>query len=749
MKSRTLIVSSLLLCSMASGCLEGGEQTDSAEQGIGDLWSSHQELNRTIEELSRVISDLNKTNQDQMENYTMLISAIQLEFMLIEQSLERLSLDFANESELNNQSYQSLRDSISEIELLVSNASTAIIELRLSMEEVNWAYMDLGGIDLENAHLSGANLRYANLAGANLRNSNLTNADLRFADLTGADMSGATLIGAAMDGTISRGLRAIDVQCPRTLPAGVDCKLDMLIGEYLRIDGVDLSYENLTNFNFTNMSITDANLSNSNLHQSVLVNTTLDWSNLSGSNLSGVNLSTSSLIGVRAANLHSCPESVPLDWQCKSGFGPGQDRVVLIGPTANLSHVSIVSSDLSDTHLEWANFSGATISESNFSLASASYADFSGATISESDFSLAHASNADFSGAAVDNSDFANSTIQTASFSGSTISESDFSLAHAINADFSGSTISDSSFRYSYIYNSDFSESEGSGIIFSGVYGWNSDFSNSRYWYADFTNSSMKRTDFSSDPNSTQGEGLLGSNFTNSDLSYSDLSYGYNLGLVLVGANLEGADLIYSDLIVSNFTDAILDEASLVGSRMWYSDFSGASLVGTDLSLSELTNANLSSASLWEVRTMNVICPSSLPNHWECRNTHDSFFSLFGPGVDFSSEFGYGQINMSGWNLTHLNLSYSNFQSLLQIGTNFSHSNVAFADFYGSIWCDEDNQNSYGFCNLEVQGDVEDAFFNGTNWYNTRCPLGHYSQNYGLETAQDFICNQGVGGNPW
>ena len=689
MKSRSLIVSSLLLCSMASGCLEGGEQTDSAEQGIGDLWSSHQELNRTIEELSRVISDLNKTNQDQMENYTMLISAIQLEFMLIEQSLERLSLDFANESELNNQSYQSLRDSISEIELLVSNASTAIIVLRLSMEEVNWAYMDLGGIDLENAHLSGANLRYANLAGANLRNSNLTNADLRFADLTGADMSGATLIGAAMDGTISRGLRAIDVQCPRTLPAGVDCKLDMLIGEYLRIDGVDLSYENLTNFNFTNMSITDANLSNSNLHQSVLVNTTLDWSNLSGSNLSGVNLSTSSLIGVRAANLHSCPESVPLDWQCKSGFGPGQDRVVLIGPTANLSHVSIVSSDLSDTHLEWANFSGATISESHFSLASASYADFSGAAISES------------------------------------------------------------SFRYSNIHGSDFSESEGSGIIFSGVYGWNSDFSNSRYWYADFTNSSMKRTDFSSDPNSTQGEGLLGSNFTNSDLSYSDLSYGYNLGLVLVGANLEGADLIYSDLIVSNFTDAILDEASLVGSRMWYSDFSGASLVGTDLSLSELTNANLSSAFLWEVRTMNVICPSSLPNHWECRNTHDSFFSLFGPGVDFSSEFGYGQINMSGWNLTHLNLSYSNFQSLLQIGTNFSHSNVAFADFYGSIWCDEDNQNSYGFCNLEVQGDVEDAFFNGTNWYNTRCPLGHYSQNYGLETAQDFICNQGVGGNPW
>ena len=689
MKSRTLIVSSLLLCSMASGCLEGGEQTDSAEQGIGDLWSSHQELNRTIEELSRVISDLNKTNQDQMENYTMLISAIQLEFMLIEQSLERLSLDFANESELNNQSYQSLRDSISEIELLVSNASTAIIELRLSMEEVNWAYMDLGGIDLENAHLSGANLRYANLAGANLRNSNLTNADLRFADLTGADMSGATLIGAAMDGTISRGLRAIDVQCPRTLPAGVDCKLDMLIGEYLRIDGVDLSYENLTNFNFTNMSITDANLSNSNLHQSVLVNTTLDWSNLSGSNLSGVNLSTSSLIGVRAANLHSCPESVPLDWQCKSGFGPGQDRVVLIGPTANLSHVSIVSSDLSDTHLEWANFSGATISES------------------------------------------------------------DFSLAHASDADFSGAAISESSFRYSNIHGSDFSESEGSGIIFSGVYGWNSDFSNSRYWYADFTNSSMKRTDFSSDPNSTQGEGLLGSNFTNSDLSYSDLSYGYNLGLVLVGANLEGADLIYSDLIVSNFTDAILDEASLVGSRMWYSDFSGASLVGTDLSLSELTNANLSSAFLWEVRTMNVICPSSLPNHWECRNTHDSFFSLFGPGVDFSSEFGYGQINMSGWNLTHLNLSYSNFQSLLQIGTNFSHSNVAFADFYGSIWCDEDNQNSHGFCNLEVQGDVEDAFFNGTNWYNTRCPLGHYSQNYGLETAQDFICNQGVGGNPW
>ena len=94
MASRGLLVSFILLCSMISGCLEGGESIDSTDQELDNLWASHEELNKTIEEMSRIISNLNKTNQDQMENYTILISTIQIEFESIEQSLARLSIDY-------------------------------------------------------------------------------------------------------------------------------------------------------------------------------------------------------------------------------------------------------------------------------------------------------------------------------------------------------------------------------------------------------------------------------------------------------------------------------------------------------------------------------------------------------------------------------------------------------------------------------------------------------------------------------
>ena len=726
MSSRGLLVSFILLCSMISGCLEGGESIDSTDQELDNLWASHEELNKTIEEMSRIISNLNKTNQDQMENHTILISAIQIEFESIEQSLARLSIDYENESELSYQNYQSLLESIAEIELLLSNASTAILELQLSMEEVNWAYMDLSGVDLEDAFLSGANLRYANLSGVNLRNANLTNADLSFADLSHADISGANLDGAITDGATFRWLRAIGIQCPQILPVGVECKMNMLLGEYLRLDKVDLSYVDLTGFNFTNMSLADANLSNSNLRQSILVNTIFDRSNLSGSNLQGTNLSMSSLFGVKATNLIACPESVPLDWQCREGSDLGGDRIAMFGPTANLSNAFIIGFNLTDLRLGEANFSGATIVDS--------------------DFSRTHAINADFSGASVDVSDFAYSTLHSASFSDATIMESDFSHTQAVNADFSSIHFENTDFNHSTIVNSDFSESEGLEITFSGVHGDASDFSNSKFWYTDFTNSSLRGVNFSSDINFNQGGGVLASNFTNTDLTNSDLSYGYNLGLILVGANLINADLSFSDLILANFTDAILYHASLAGSRLWYSDFSGASLVGTDLTESDLTDVDLSNAIMREVRTINVLCPSSLPNHWECRNTHDSYFSLLGPYVDFSFSEEYGEINMSGWNLTHLNLSHSDFRYSYQNGTNFSHSNVAYANFEGAIWCYLGNWSAGDeLCNSI---DLEETFFIGTNWYYTICPSG-YSSHIWTPVGSGSICRDGANGSPW
>ena len=65
--------------------------------------------------------------------------------------------------------------------------SNLMDEINWVNNTVNWAYMNLEGVDLYNANLIGANLTYADLSGANLRFADLTDADLTGADLTGVN----------------------------------------------------------------------------------------------------------------------------------------------------------------------------------------------------------------------------------------------------------------------------------------------------------------------------------------------------------------------------------------------------------------------------------------------------------------------------------------------------------------------------------------------------------------------------------
>ena len=688
MEKQALSMILLLVSVSLSGCSGiDGETVDSNENQLDDIWDSQEQMNRTIEELSLRLNALNETSQIQMSNFTELISGIQTELNIIGSALEAFSSEYDNLSELNNQSYQSLLESVSELQILVSNASLAIMELQLSMDKIDWSHMDLSEANLQHATLTGALLRYtiltnanltkANLVDANLSNADLSsadlsntdlsnadlsNADLSSADLTGAnlsnadlsnaklrfaDITGTNLYGADFDVADFNGLKAVDIECPDKLPNGVECRRNILIGHSIDISGANLSFENLTGLDFTEMK----------MH------------------------------GVRATNLTGCSAVIlPQGWWCQRAIDSLEESIALFGPGANLSHVDIINSNLSNSELSGANFSYSLIRTSDFNNSILSRAQFNGSTI---EYSF-------FSGTELSYSYLSESDIQYSDFSESDIQYSDFSESEIGISNFSGSGGFENNFSDAYVVASDFTQST--------------------FWYSDFTHAGLWGADFSSfDPLSggLLTGGLLGSDFTNATLVNSDLSHGYHLGVMFVNSTLSHTDLSHSDLILSNFSHAHLRFSSLGHSRIWYGDFNGATLTDMDLSGSELTDADLSNLSyVRDLRAMNVECPAHLPSYLECRNTHDSNFSLLGPYVDMSNQ------NISGWNLTHLNLSYSSFENSQLIYTNFSHTNLVHADLSGANLV-YSNQNTW--INPEQ---IDDLFFNSTNWDDTECPDG-------------------------
>ena len=153
--------------------------------------------------------------------------------------------------------------------------------------------------DLRFAVLSDQNLGYADLSNADLSNAYLDNADLSNADLSNADLKHAELwradlTGADMSDTILRYVGAMNLQgCPTVLPTNWQCVQNNLVGPYAdltnaQLQGVNLSYANLSYADLSNAYLEGANLSYADLSHVSLMNAYLWRADLTGADLSEV-----------------------------------------------------------------------------------------------------------------------------------------------------------------------------------------------------------------------------------------------------------------------------------------------------------------------------------------------------------------------------------------------------------------------------------------------------------------------------
>lgn len=94
------------------------------------------------------------------------------------------------------------------------------------------------------------------------------------------------------------------------------------------------------------------------------------------------------------------------------------------------------------------------------------------------------------------------------------------------------------------------------------------------------------------------GAKLAGANLTDANLIDTDLTVVSLTGASLIGTNLTNSKLYIADLTSTNLTNANLTNANLTGSDLTCADLTGANLTGTNLSDVSFRNANLCKANL-------------------------------------------------------------------------------------------------------------------------------------------------------
>jgi len=157
---------------------------------------------------------------------------------------------------------------------------------------------------------------------------------------------------------------------------------------------------------------------------------------------------------------------------------------------------------------------------------------------------------------------------------------------------------------------------------------------------------------------------LGGINFSDADLSFSNLR-----GSDLTGANISGTNFEYASLDHANFTNQNLSNIDFTGADLRNSNLSGATF-------SNLTvdNANLSGSSL---SSRNLSGTS-----WSGANLSGS--NLSNSTFDLNPDFHLTHLESS--NLTNDNFSGANFS-----GANLSNTTTTGATFTGATWTDPTN----------------------------------------------------------
>ena len=216
-----------------------------------------------------------------------------------------------------------------------------------------------------------------------------------------------------------------------------DCDLSGRDLRHRDLTGADLSGSDLTSADLTGAELDSANLSEADLSWATLKEASLHDATLSGATLKGVDMSYVDLRHTDLSGIESFHRAIL--------------RSVTIPPDADLSGVSFVEADLSNSYIDRTNlkdsdFSRAKLHGIRFHQAVLKGAVFEGADVQDSWFADSDLSKAKMRFANLHHVFFTDSNVSRVEFRGSDLTGASFAGAKVDKADFSGANLVDTYF---------------------------------------------------------------------------------------------------------------------------------------------------------------------------------------------------------------------------------------------------------------------------------------------------------------
>lgn len=234
---------------------------------------------------------------------------------------------------------------------------------------VGSAFRQLTGISFIDSELKNLSFHSAAISNSSFQGSTLINSEFVSANVQNISLNDTSIQGINLSNAKISGVTGI----PRKLDSGIVLANGFLVGP-----GVNLSNLDLTGCDLTGADLTGANLSNAvmagttlnavrsgyNYQQPTslpvgwkvaggfLLGPTANLSNLSldSVNVQGADLSQANLAGIVTSRLTGTPVGLPPSWKLRSGY--------LFGPTSNFSGKTLANIDLTGLTLDHANLSG-------------------------------------------------------------------------------------------------------------------------------------------------------------------------------------------------------------------------------------------------------------------------------------------------------------------------------------------------------------------------------------------------------
>ena len=207
---------------------------------------------------------------------------------------------------------------------------------------------------------------------------------------------------------------------------------------------------------------------------------------------------------------------------------------------------------------------------------------------------------------------------------------------------------------------------------------------------------------------------------------------GANLGGAnLKKADLSGANLSGANLSKANLNKADLSNANLSGSNLSNADLSEAKLFDADLKGTDISNANLHFSSLGAIDfrcwSANMVKSCKLDSIWA---GHCNMSGMNLSGINLSSAYLY-HANLNGINLSNSNLEWAKLYDVDLCNANLHNANLQYASLRGanlsnanlsganlqSIYLDEKTN----FYNTDLSGaDFTDAYLDKVNFKDAK-----------------------------